>query len=356
MRRLARVSVPPTIGHREVGTYSTPGPPDRPARAQRACNDSREFIEAKCVPMLFALILVGLSLVEHREPGNDTSGRLLAVSTSPAQRLALAVVSVAELLKTSSYTELHCPQDQWIGKRLKTDTPNAIGNLCEPWTVRGAAMVLDHYLDPSMHGLEWSAGSSSMWALRRLKSLTSVEHDQLWAATLQKHLERTMPQLKSKWTLAPVPCIDAATGTPGGGACAATKGQGEGEGANYSTYIATPRVKFSDRFPFDYVLVDGRRRSECLAEVMLHTSPGMLNEAYGLLALDNSERPYVANVPSHWPCASFRAAGQTHETVLWMRCPTRHDADCATARRQINQTMATLPSHLVGGRCSSPRE
>ena len=41
-----------------------------------------------------------------------------------------------------------------------------------------------------------------MWALRQLKSLTSVEHDQLWAATLQKHLERTMPQLKSKWTCA----------------------------------------------------------------------------------------------------------------------------------------------------------
>ena len=76
---------------------------------------------------------------------------------------------------------------------------------------------------------------------------------------------------------------------------------------------------------------------------MLHTSPGMLNEAYGLLALDNSERPYIRNVPSHWPCASFRAAGQTHETVLWMRCPTRHDADCATARRQINQTMAIAP-------------
>ena len=90
--------------------------------------------------MLFALILVGLSLVEHREPGNDTSGRLLAVSTSPAQRLALAVVSVAELLKTSSYTELHCPQDQWIGKRLKTDTERN-RELCEPWTVRGAAMV-----------------------------------------------------------------------------------------------------------------------------------------------------------------------------------------------------------------------
>ena len=122
--------------------------------------------------------------------------------------------------------------------------------------MRGAAMVLDHYLT---RACTVSSGLQARAACGRcgLKSLTSVEHDQLWAATLQKHLERTMPQLKSNGRLR-LCRIDAATGTPGGGACAATKGQGEGEGANYSTYIATPRVKFSDRFPFDYVLVDGR--------------------------------------------------------------------------------------------------
>ena len=109
--------------------------------------------------------------------------------------------------------------------------------------------------------------------------------------------------------------------------------------------------------PFDYVLVDGRRRDECLAEV-LRGGSGILSEQYGMLALDNSERPYVAAVPPQWPCVSFRE-GTTltheaaHETTLWMACPHTLEPECASARRQIQHAMAMLPPELVGGRCGS---
>ena len=71
--------------------------------------------------------------------------------------------------------------------------------------------------------------------------------------------------------------------------------------------------------------------------------------------LDNSHRRiYQAAVPRHWPCISLRApitpteAGD--ETTLWMRC-SKHSADCATARLEIEETMRSLPQALVGTRC-----
>ena len=119
------------------------------------------------------------------------------------------------------------------------------------------------------------------------------------------------------------------------------------------------------------MLVDGRRRDECLDEV-LHRQPGMLSPRYGVLVLDNSDRPYTADVPAHWLCVSLRAFARTHgrqvmivdETTLWMRCPSVDDANCATARRDIQRALGLLPArgrhaggsnHTLGTRCPLPR-
>ena len=281
------------------------------------------------------------------------------------QRLASAVLVAVEHLRSGSIVETVCPASQQVGRRPAEHSHGVMGTTCEAWMVRGMQMILDHYLDPRMRGLEWSAGSGSFWALRRLHHLHSVEHDVAWAAFLQSTLREQLPHLAPKWTLAAVPCRDD---TPG--ECAHNDGQSETPGANYTEYVGTVGTRWAAEYPFDYVLVDGRRRDECLDEV-LHRQPGMLSPRYGVLVLDNSDRPYTADVPAHWLCVSLRAFARTHgrqvivdETTLWMRCPSVDDANCATARRDIQRALGLLPArgrhaggsnHTLGTRCPLPR-
>ena len=240
-------------------------------------------------------------------------GVVAAGGYSAPQRLADAVAIAVGHLNTSSFTELACPKEQQVGMRPKMHTSARMGTMCEPWVTRGVQMVLDYFLAPSMVGLEWSAGSGSIWTLRRLAHLHTVEHNTYWAQFVKEVVRKQLPQLMPKWSLIVRPCEDL---TPG--ACAGLGDyQADDASTNYSRYVRAPRVRFHDAFPFDYVLVDGMARDECLAEVMETKGRPMLAD-HGLLVLDNSERPYHASIPPHWPCISI----STHvdETTLYMRC------------------------------------
>ena len=265
-------------------------------------------------------------------------------------RLAYAVLVAVEHLRSNTIVETVCPISQQVGGRPLLHHRERMGTKCEPWLVRGMQMILDQYLDPSMRGLEWSAGSSSLWALRRLQRLYSVEHDGNWAAFLQSTLRKQLPHLAPKWTLAIVP------------------GKDGGHGTNYTEYVNTVGAHWAAEYPFDYVLVDGMDRTRCLAQV-LHEQPEMLSPQYGVLVLDNSERHYKEDVPKHWLCVSLRAHAPMHtidETTLWMRCPSTKDAECAAARHMIQDALRQLPTtgalnHTLGSRCghaasTDPRE
>lgn len=217
---------------------------------------------------------------------------------------------------------------------------------------RGAVMVLDHYLSPQMRGLEWSAGSGSLWALRRLQHLYSVEHDLPWAKQLQQLVSTQYPQLVQKWSLVGVPCVDITTG-----ACHQNGPQSEGANTDYTQYVRAPWDRLRHSFPLDYVLVDGRARSECIEQVLM---ADMLDPSYGILVLDNSERDYnTSDIPSHWPCVSLRSAerggGVIDETTIWMRC-AKHDPECAKARHAIVDTVRNIvPPHQAGTGCRRTR-
>ncbi len=63
--------------------------------------------------------------------------------------------------------------EQWrcarpLGARPEFHPPSEVGSPCEPWVARGAVHVLSRVLDSSMHGLEWSSGSSTRFYLQRL--------------------------------------------------------------------------------------------------------------------------------------------------------------------------------------------
>lgn len=263
-------------------------------------------------------------------------------ATTRPETLAHAMFIAAQNLRAKTISTLKCPNAQQVGGRPSSHTEEHVGNLCEPWMVRGAVMVLDHYLDPTMRGLEWSAGSSSLWALRRLQHLYSVEHVLPWASHLQKLALNQYSQLSNKWTLVGVPCKDVTAG-----ACARSKQYSGGPGTDYTEYVLAPAKRFRPSFPFDYVLVDGRARSKCIDQVLREE---MLNQNYGVLVLDNSDRNYnTSAIPRHWLCISLRSS--VDETTMWMRCD-KHDSVCTKARRSIVKiSQEILPPHLVGTRC-----
>jgi len=49
-----------------------------------------------------------------------------------------------------------------------------------PWLTQQANLILSYLLKPQDVGFEWGSGRSTLWFARRVKHLTSVEHDERW--------------------------------------------------------------------------------------------------------------------------------------------------------------------------------
>jgi hypothetical protein len=129
----------------------------------------------------------------------------------------------------------------------------------KPWFVMGAITYLeDEFLENPYHPLsfksfEWGSGGSTLWLSQRTKSVVTLEHNPEWVAKTQAELD--------KYGIRNVALIHRAL--DGG----------------YVEYI--------DAFPdegLDLIMVDGRRRSDCLRHAGAKLRPG------GALVLDNSER------------------------------------------------------------------
>lgn len=121
-----------------------------------------------------------------------------------------------------------------------------------PWLCFSAARFLETRLEPGWRVLEWGSGASTLFFARRGCRVTSIEHDSVWAERVQKGLE-AFPE-------AEVVLISETD----------------------PDYVGA-----ADRFPpasLDLVVVDGRKRCDCLERARSRVRPG------GWLVLDDSER------------------------------------------------------------------
>jgi predicted O-methyltransferase YrrM len=111
---------------------------------------------------------------------------------------------------------------------------------------------------------EWGSGGSTLWLSQRTKSVVTLEHDGEW-------LEKTRVEL-GKYGITNVALILRA--------------------------LNNGYVEYIDGFPdghFDIIMVDGRKRSECLIRAMPKLRSG------GVLVLDNSERAEYQEAVSKVP-------------------------------------------------------
>lgn len=142
----------------------------------------------------------------------------------------------------------------------------------KPWFVMGSITYLeDEFLEDPYHPLEfkafeWGSGGSTLWLSQRTKSVITLEHDREW-------LEKTRAEL-DKYGITNVSLI--------------------------LRQLDNGYIEHIDAFPnehFDIIMIDGRRRSDCLR----HAIPKL--RCGGALVLDNSERAEyqeAQKMVAHW--------------------------------------------------------
>jgi hypothetical protein len=137
-----------------------------------------------------------------------------------------------------------------------------------PWLTASAVRLLDSWLKPSDHGLEWGSGRSTIWFAKRMEHLISVEHTATWHAQIKVRLNEQ--KLSAKVDYRHIPCELSEQDEP----------------------ESHPYCNVADELPdesLDFALVDGMIRTACMRRVQSKIKPG------GLLALDNANR-YVPNL------------------------------------------------------------
>lgn len=146
----------------------------------------------------------------------------------------------------------------------------------EPWLTPTAIRLIDSWLRPTDHGVEFGAGRSTRWLASRVANVISVEHDESWFRTVEADLRDCA---NAEVRLAPR-SVDA--------------------------YLAT----VSDVDEVDFVLNDGKYRGAVTEWAVERLRPG------GLLIVDDSHR-YLPDSPCATDAGDPSAQAVAGWRVLW---------------------------------------
>ena len=224
----------------------------------------------------------GVALPELRTARAIRDHTTHSIAKMPAQEntcaAMLAAARLYDRLQSLGYWEqLHCPQP--LGFRPSFHPVQEVGSACEAWVQRGAQFVLSRVLSGNMHGLEWSAGSSTRFYLLWLASLHSVEHDAGWAAIVERQIRTELPHAATAaWRFDRV----------------AANASFRGERKAFQAYVNVPL----QRAKYDFVSVDGRARGRCLDRVRVDRLVGRGGMTTAVVAL-RARAALAAETDSH---------------------------------------------------------
>lgn len=166
-----------------------------------------------------------------------------------------------------------------IDERLRPDNP---------WLTAYAVRLLETMIRPTDTGIEFGSGRSTLWIGKRLRHLTSVEHDIAWHSKVQNTVYQAGLSNRVDCRLA----------------------QDDDSYLNLFNELGDSSV--------DFCLIDGRLRDECAIRMLPKLRPG------SLLVVDNVNR-YLPNDKTHSPdsrrhadgCASGKWSVFNKETENW---------------------------------------
>lgn len=148
-----------------------------------------------------------------------------------------------------------------------------------PWIVYEATEMFDKIIKPDFYIFEYGSGGSTIYFLKKVKKLISIEHDIDWY-TRVSNITKKLNINNHEYKLFEPQKID------------------ENDGIDYSNYVADLNpsyypnhhfkkyVSYIDKFDnesFDFVLIDGWSRPTCIEHSINKVKPG------GFIVLDNSE-------------------------------------------------------------------
>lgn len=193
----------------------------------------------------------------------------LYINTMRAGRSVARRVGLLGALERSSSRDA-----QWVRSLFSIYDSADLASLDVPWWTYSAIDEVEAFLAALGGGaraFEYGAGASTLWLAKRCASVTSVEHDTGFAASMQPLFD-AQPNVR----VMVVPDVPA-TGAPGE---ARSRRAGYGERA-FDAYVSSIDAVDGE---FDLVVVDGRARNACMARAIPRLAPG------GILLYDNSDR------------------------------------------------------------------
>jgi len=183
-------------------------------------------------------------------------------------------------------------------------------NECFPWLTYEAIDWLESYLKPEMCVFEWGSGGSTLFLAKRVRSLTSIEHDIRWYEKVLKKLQEESIANANYLLIQP---------ERGGLVHPLYSSTDERyQDSSFQSYVEAISL-YPDSF-FHLVVIDGRARMGCI----VHAVNKICRDGY--LLLDDSEREEYSlgeQILSSWRRLTFFGPvpyiRSFSETSIWQK-------------------------------------
>jgi hypothetical protein len=166
-----------------------------------------------------------------------------------------------------------------------------------PWITFGAEEYLADFLTKEMKVFEYGCGGSTLYFAKKARHVVSIEHDTLWAATVNSKLaEHRLDHLVDLRVYALGEHGSAPLGDP---ADPDSYISSDFPGRSLASYVQS--IDDFEDATFDLVMIDGRARPACIKHAVNKVRSG------GLLVVDNTDRSY------YWPAIRKYVCGSMHD-------------------------------------------
>ena len=182
-------------------------------------------------------------------------------------------------------------------------------NYPTPWIAPRATAILEQILTKDLKGLEYGSGISSVFLAQRIGHLVSIEHYESWYQKVGRLLKKYDLSNTDRQLVKP----DKIKKLPHKPTKPELHEMKYGHTyLDYADYANAVR-KFPDKH-FDFVLIDGRSRVECMRSSLAKVKKG------GFIILDNSERSHYD--PIHQMLEEYPKVFSTtglSDTIIWFK-------------------------------------
>jgi len=189
----------------------------------------------------------------------------------------------------------------------------------QPWITFSAIDFLERNITKDMVVYEYGVGGSTLFFVKRVKQLISVEHDNQWFDLVEENIKKKGYMNWKGYLIKPDTFVNHPNVDPSDPDSYTSEDQ-EFEGKIFKSYAMSIESYPNDYF--DLVLIDGRARPSWFKHSLKKIKKN------GYLCWDNTERSYYMNAMTLAPLSDFKVfhfpgptpyTGCFTKTSIWQR-------------------------------------